>query len=54
MTIHDHLVSFALDRSHCKRTVRRTVEHLPARLLDHRTPLHQQLVTYATQEETVA
>nr|WP_202519469.1 type I-E CRISPR-associated protein Cas5/CasD [Streptomyces sp. SID1034] len=55
ITLHDTPVSFAPhDRSHGKRTVHRTVEHLPARLLDLRTPLHEQLVTYATQEETVA
>ncbi|MEU2956606.1 hypothetical protein [Streptomyces xanthochromogenes] len=30
MTIYDNLVSFALDRSHGKRTVHRTIEHLPA------------------------
>ncbi|MFE4861512.1 type I-E CRISPR-associated protein Cas5/CasD [Streptomyces sp. NPDC056670] len=55
MALHDSPVSFAPhNRVHGKRIVHRTVEQLPARLFDLHTPLHQQLVTYATQEESVA
>lgn len=52
LTSHDHPVDFsAQQRAHRKRHIYRTVEHLPAHLLEHggERTVHERLIEYALQ-----